>query len=75
MVIALLETDAKYFGSKCHFQQLYVVNKRPLTELCAPLAICSQKANSCTRWRFSFHGLLLMLSIGHGQMNYIETEP
>jgi hypothetical protein len=36
---------------------LYVINKKRLTELCAPLAICFQIANSLTRWRCSFQGL------------------
>ncbi len=35
----------------------YVVNKRPLTELCAPLAIRVLIANSCTRWREIFKDL------------------
>jgi hypothetical protein len=34
-----------------HCQQLYEVNKRPQTELCAPLAIRIRIAKSCTRWR------------------------
>jgi hypothetical protein len=33
-----------------------VVNKRPMPKLCAPLAICFQLANSCTRWRSNFKG-------------------
>ncbi len=35
----------------------YKVKKRPLTELCAPLVICFQIANSRTRWRCSFQWL------------------
>jgi hypothetical protein len=34
-----------------------VVNKRPLTELCAPLEICFQTDNKKTRRRSNFKGL------------------
>jgi hypothetical protein len=34
-----------------------VINKRPLTDLCAPLGIRIQIANSRTRWRSNFKGL------------------
>jgi hypothetical protein len=45
---------ANLFERRC--QQLYVVNKRPRTELCEPLEICFQIANGYTRWRCSFQG-------------------
>jgi hypothetical protein len=38
-------------------QQLYVVNKRPLTKLWALLEIRIQIANRCTSWHCSFTGL------------------
>ncbi len=38
-------------------QQLYVVDKKPLTDLCAPLAMSFQIANSRTRWHCNFKGL------------------
>jgi hypothetical protein len=40
-----------------HQLYVHVVNKRPLTELCAPLAICFQIANSI-RWGCNSKGLL-----------------
>ncbi len=49
-----LKPIANLFERRC--QQLYVVYKRPQTELCAPLAICFQIANGCTRCRCSFQG-------------------
>ncbi len=39
------------------FAPLPTVNKRPLTESCALLAMRKLIANGCTRWRCSFEGL------------------
>jgi hypothetical protein len=39
-------------------QQLYEVNKRPLKDLCALVAIWILIANSCKRWPGIFEGLL-----------------
>ncbi len=55
------------FGSQRRCQQLFVVDKRPLTDLCVPLAIRLQTANSRTRQRcnvkgISQHGGLVNLS-------------
>ncbi len=44
---------------QCHCQQLYVVDKRLLTDLCAPLTIRFQIANSRTRLHCNFKGLSL----------------
>jgi hypothetical protein len=60
MFIAPLETNSKFVHSDVANSCMYivhVVNKRPLTELCAPLAICFQIANSCSKWRCNFKGL------------------
>ncbi len=50
-------------SAKRHCQRLYVVNKRPRMELCAPLA------SSCMRWRFSFSEL----SQEGGWANFLKT--
>ncbi len=50
MLITPLERDSKFVHSAFVNGWLYVVNKRPLTELCAPLASRILIANSCTRW-------------------------
>ncbi len=38
-------------------QQLFVVDKRPVTDLCAPWGIRFRIPNSHTRWRCNFKGL------------------
>ncbi len=43
-------------SSKCRCQQLYVLDKRPLTDLCAPLAICFQIDNSRVRCSCNLKG-------------------
>ncbi len=60
--IAPLPTENNILGLKSsfrHWKQIpnLFMNKRPLTDLCAPLAICFQKANSCRRWWSIFKGL------------------
>ncbi len=50
-----IRTDSKFVNSAV--SNSYTVNKRPLKELCAPLATRILIADSCTRWRGSFKEL------------------
>jgi hypothetical protein len=54
---APLAIDSQFVHSAVANSCLFV-NKRPLTEMCAPLAFCFQIANSCTRWACNVKGLL-----------------
>jgi|688.fasta_scaffold2877080_1 hypothetical protein len=56
MFITLLQTDSKFVHSAVA-KTVYVVDKRPLKELCALLAICFQIDNSRMRWRCNLKGL------------------
>jgi hypothetical protein len=49
MLIVPLETDSKFGHSADANSCMYVVHKRPLTELCELLAIFFQIANSCMK--------------------------
>jgi hypothetical protein len=63
-IVPLPTENNNILGSKCvlqifswhRCQQLYVVDKRSLTDLCAPLAIRFQIADSRTRWHCNFKG-------------------
>jgi hypothetical protein len=54
MAIAILEKDSKFVHSAVANNCTYVVDKRPLSELCVLLAIRILIANSCTRLRGIF---------------------
>jgi hypothetical protein len=45
------------FCSLRHCPQPHVIDKKPQTDLCVPMAVCFQIANSCTRLRYNFKGL------------------